>query len=182
MINSLFNLFKKAGKTEPPKQAAGHDPMKGGFNPNSRKIPTGAFSEWSGKNTIDGLYRKNTGLKDGDGDYIYTYVLLESKATGGTKNGIPDDTVAKLTMTKHSGRQMSIKWISNHLEDMVRKGEMSQKEKNAIIRGFMSGSVKRIYSQKDADGTTYHEIKDVIKPDNIVNDEQVRVTSVAWKL
>ncbi|WP_236610742.1 polymorphic toxin-type HINT domain-containing protein [Verminephrobacter aporrectodeae] len=160
---------------------AGYEPMKGSLNPVG-KTPQEAFSEWSGKQDIDGRYRRSTGIKDKDGDYIYEYVLVESKATGGAKNGIPDDTVAKLTMTKNTGRQMSTKWVSNHLDKSVEKGEMSDKERNAIISGLKSGGLtKRIYAQKDANGSTYHEIKDVINPDKKINSEQVRVTNTAWK-
>ncbi|MCW8207134.1 hypothetical protein D8B24_08740 [Verminephrobacter aporrectodeae subsp. tuberculatae] len=142
------------------------------------KNPLDVIRNWRGRHGIDGIYRRK--VKDKDGKEYYEYILVESKATGGSKNDIPDDVVAKLDMTKN-GRQMSRKWIENHLKNMVNSKKISQNDMDDILNGLRNGSTKRVYAQTDANGTTYHEINDVLKPNKTVDAEQVRVSKAVWK-
>ncbi|MCW5220962.1 hypothetical protein D5041_14740 [Verminephrobacter aporrectodeae subsp. tuberculatae] len=156
----------------------GFEPFGGSFNFDMKnQNPADAIKNWRGRHGIDGIYRRK--VKDKDGKEYYEYILVESKATGGSKNDIPDDVVAKLDMTKENGRQMSRKWIANHLQKMVDSKKISKNEMDDILGGLDNGSTKRVYAQKDANGSTYHEIKDVMKNGNI-DEEQVRVSNAIW--
>ncbi|WP_265283080.1 hypothetical protein [Verminephrobacter aporrectodeae] len=133
------------------------------------KNPADAIKNWHGRHGIDGIYRRK--VKDKDGNDYYEYVLVESKATGGSKNGVPDNTVEKLDTTKKgSVRQMSNKWIEDHLDKIVNDGGMSAKDKKEIMDGLKNGSTKRIYAQTDANGTIYHEITGTTKDGKLHND------------
>src|SRR6218665_4124561 len=93
------------------------------------------------------------------------YAVVKSKAVRGSTNGVPDDTVQKLTMDKDGVRQMSSEWIENHLRIMENDGEISKEAMQEIMDGLKDGATKRIYAQTDANGTTYHVIEHVIKQD-----------------
>src|SRR6218665_789010 len=108
------------------------------------------------------------------------YILINSKAVGGSTNGVPDDTVQKLTRDKNGVRQMSSKWIENNLRIMVNEGETSKEEKQEIMAGLKNGATKRIYAQTDANGTTYHVIEDVMK-EGKPDPKDACVSNVAWK-
>ncbi|MCW8166511.1 hypothetical protein D8B22_16500 [Verminephrobacter aporrectodeae subsp. tuberculatae] len=142
------------------------------------KNPADAIKNWHGRHGIDGIYRRK--VKDKDGNDYYEYVLVESKATGGSKNGVPDNTVEKLDTTKKgSVRQMSNKWIEDHLDKIVNDGGMSAKDKKEIMDGLKNGSTKRIYAQTDANGTIYHEITGTTKDGKLHNDH-ARVSGATW--
>ncbi|WP_265665728.1 polymorphic toxin-type HINT domain-containing protein [Verminephrobacter aporrectodeae] len=146
------------------------------FDPKHQN-PADAIKNWRGRHGIDGIYRRK--VKDKDGNEHYEYVLVKSKAIGGSKNGIPDNTVEKLRNNDGDVRQMSDKWINDHLEKIVKDGGMSAQDKKEIMDGLKNGSTKRIYAQTDANGTTYHEITGLpksIDPDG----KQARVSNVTW--
>ncbi len=154
---------------------AGYQPVGGTKNLDPKlKSPDEAFKSWNGQTGLDGIFKK-------DGKYV----IVESKATGGEKNGVPDNTVEKLTGTKKNGRQLSDAWIDNHLENMVRKGEISSTEKDAIMGGLKSGSTKRVYVQTDANGTSYHEVRGGDKNGNNGKPgtlgKEARVMGTTWK-
>ena len=123
----------------------GYEPVGKSFNP-SGKSPDAAFKEWDGQTGIDGLYKDKAG----------NYVIVESKATGGTKMADPDGCVAKLCTMQTGERQMSEKWIKDRLDKL----EIPQAEQDKILAGMKDGSTKRIYAQTDANGTSYHEINE----------------------
>src|SRR6218665_594218 len=91
------------------------------------------------------------------------YAVDKTKAVGGSTNGVPDDSVQKLTMDKDGVRQMTSEWIENNLRIMVNDGEISKEAMQEIMAGLKDGATKRIYAQTDANGTTYHVIEDVMK-------------------
>ncbi|ABM56052.1 hypothetical protein [Verminephrobacter eiseniae] len=108
------------------------------------------------------------------------YAVVKSKAVGGSTNGVPDDTVQKLTMDKDGVRQMSSEWIENNLRIMVNDGEISKEAMQEIMAGLQDGATKRIYAQTDANGTTYHVIEDVMK-EGKPDPKDACVSNVAWK-
>ncbi|MCW8182937.1 hypothetical protein D8B29_26515, partial [Verminephrobacter eiseniae] len=135
---------------------------------------------------IDGIYKVRSKVRDKHGNVVkdkdgkdveeVTYVIIESKATGGMKNGVLDDIVAKLTKNKKNDRQMSEAWIERNLKNMG----LSAADKNAITAGLRDPKkVKRIYAQTDAEGTTYHEIRGIGK-DGKPSVTEARVSNVVF--
>lgn len=107
----------------------------------------GAFEAWQGKKGIDGIF------KDPQGNYV----IVESKTTGGKKPNDPEGCVARLCMTSENGRQMSDKWIMDH----INKSDLDPAEKDAILKAINKNGIKKVYAQTDVNGTTFHEILDV---------------------
>ncbi|ABM56047.1 hypothetical protein Veis_0256 [Verminephrobacter eiseniae EF01-2] len=156
-----------------------------GLNPKGRS-PVQAFKAWHGRTGIDGIYKVRSKVRDKHGNVVkdkdgkdveeVTYVIIESKATGGMKNGVLDDIVAKLTKNKKNDRQMSEAWIERNLKNMG----LSAADKNAITAGLRDPKkVKRIYAQTDAEGTTYHEIRGIGK-DGKPSVTEARVSNVVF--
>lgn len=132
--------------------------------------PHERFNLQDGKQGIDGIYKDKNG----------NYVLIESKATGGTKKEAPNGTKERLTETKN-GTQMSPQWIDNHLSTMVNNGEISATEKIKIMDGLKNGSTRRIYAQTDVKGTSYHEVVSNKNSKGELLPLHARVSSVVWK-
>lgn len=128
----------------------GMQPVGKSFDPRG-KTPEELFAHWYGRKGIDGIY------KDADGNYY----IIESKAMGGKKPDDPQDCVAKLCMTKNSGRQLSDDWLKDRLESLVDDPEELAKIKAALAQG----KVKKIYAQTDGAGTTYHHVVDLLPSD-----------------
>jgi hypothetical protein len=125
-------------------EAAGYTMVKGVDNK-----ADDALAKWNGQKGIDGIYRKPDG----------TYVIVESKATGGVNPSDPTGCVAGLCNTG-SGRQMSKDWITKRVND---DASLSAAEKKAITDGLTGPPVttKRVYAQSDdTSGTQFFEIVD----------------------
>ncbi|MCW8181316.1 hypothetical protein D8B29_17450, partial [Verminephrobacter eiseniae] len=155
-----------------------------GLNPKGRS-PVQAFKAWHGRTGIDGIYKVRSKVRDKHGNVVkdkdgkdveeVTYVIIESKATGGMKNGVLDDIVAKLTKNDKE-RQMSDDWIMKNIKNMG----LSAADQNAITASLQNPKkVKRIYAQTDAEGTTYHEIRGVDKAGNL-DPTEARVSNVVF--
>lgn len=138
---------------------SGFEPI-GGTKDLRDKPTNDAYSGWRGQTGIDGIY------VDKDGNYL----IVESKATGGTKMGDPEDCVGSLCMTK-DGRQMSDQWINNRLEKAV----PDKAERDKLMVAMSQNKVKRIYAQTDKDGTIYNEIL------GVAGDDKAVIIGKEWK-
>jgi hypothetical protein len=139
-------------------KAKGYEPVGNSFKAEG-KPPEELFKDWDGQTGIDGLYKDKNG----------NYVIIESKATGGVKKADPTGCVEKLCKMKTQERQMSDKWIQDRLEKMVPDAG----ERKKILEGLEAndGTVKKVYAQTDANGTTYHGIDNVNKTDVKIGKE-----------
>ncbi|MRW90360.1 hypothetical protein GJ699_10215 [Duganella sp. FT80W] len=122
------------------------------------KTPSEAYAAWDGQTGIDGIYKK-------DGKYV----IVESKATGGTKNADPAGCVAKLCQTD-DGRQMSDDWIKARLQKIV----PDPVERAQILDDLKNGKVTKVYAQTDGAGTSYHVI------DNVANNSKEVTIGGSW--
>jgi hypothetical protein len=121
-----------------------YTPVGKSFNPNGQS-PDDAYKAWRGQTGIDGVY------KDASGNYV----IVESKATGGTKPGDPSGCKGRMCDTL-DGRQMSDDWLIARLNKIV-----GEPERTALENAIKSKNVKKVYAQTDQNGTTYHEINDI---------------------
>lgn len=137
-----------------------YKPVGDSFNP----ARPGEFDRWNGQKGIDGIYQKPDG----------TYVLIESKATGGIKNADPAGCVDKLCNTG-SGRQMSRDYIKERLDN---DKSLTDKQREDIMKGLDNGKTERVYAQTDAKGTTYHEIVDKLDGDGKPLPKSVEIGKV----
>lgn len=138
----------------------GYVPVGKSFDPGTKTMDV-AFKEWDGQTGIDAIYKDKNG----------NYVIVESKATGGTKKSDPDGCVAKLCTMKTGERQMSDQWIDDRLDAIV-----TDPVERQIIRDNLTkknGVVTRVYAQTDEHGTQYNVI-------DRVNPTEVKIGK-GWK-
>lgn len=120
-----------------------YEPVGKSFDPRGM-TPDDAFKAWDGQTGIDGIY------KDKNGNYI----IIESKATGGTKKADPEGCVDRLCTLSGGERQMSNQWIRERIDKLV-----TDPVEAKIIRDSLAlGKVKRVYAVTDEKGTSYNEI------------------------
>lgn len=132
----------------------GYKPVGKSFDIDPNKTPAESFALWDGQTGIDGIY-----IKDGK------YVIVESKATGGTKKADPVDCVGKLCNTE-DGRQMSDVWIKNRLLKIV----PDPTERAKILADLEKNEVTKVYAQTDGNGTSYHVIDNNGGKDVVIGD------------
>jgi hypothetical protein len=122
-----------------------YEPVAGSFDYRG-KSPTDAYAARAGMHTLDGVLKNPNGK----------YVLIESKATGGTSKSDPEGCVDRLCKLKNDDRQMSKKYILERLQATV----SDPVERQKIIDGLEKddGSVTRVYAQIDARGPIYNVI------------------------
>lgn len=126
----------------------GYEPVGKSFDPRGMS-PEDAYKAWDGQTGIDGIYKDKNG----------NYVILESKATGGTKNADPQGCKDKLCMVS-GGRQMSQVWVDARIDALV----TDPIERKAIRDGLRppgNGTVKKVYALTDGNGRSYHLIDDM---------------------
>ncbi len=145
----FFSFFYTALVFNPRETAdnlkkSGYKPVGNSFDMPEGTSVTEAYAKWDGQTGIDGIY-----IKDGK------YVIVESKATGGTKVSDPEGCVAKLCKTD-DGRQMSDEWIEKRLEKIV----PDKAEREKILQALEDEEVTKVYAQREGKGTSYHVIKD----------------------
>lgn len=138
--------------------AKGYTPVGNSFDPFGM-TPEQAFKAWNGQTGIDAIYKDRNG----------NYVIIESKATGGTKKADPDGCVEKLCLMKDRTRQMSDKWIRDRLADMIPDPVERKKVEDALT----NKTAKRVYAQTDQNGTSYHEITEA-------KTNEVKVSNKKW--
>ncbi|MDY0977221.1 polymorphic toxin-type HINT domain-containing protein [Massilia sp. CFBP9012] len=123
--------------------AKGYEPVGKSFDPRGMS-PDDAFKAWDGQTGIDGIYKDKNG----------NYVIIESKATGGTKKADPEGCVDRLCTVKSGARQMSNEWLQDRIDGLIDDPAEAQKIKNLVA----ANRVKKVYALTDEKGTSYNEI------------------------